>query len=148
LCGGDLIGGVDYMRRRKQVDLSLSKCRSAISNGTHLLSDLDHRGAWARRLRDLMAAHLSDLGGADAVSESERVLIRRSAMLTLQLELLEQRFALNEGGEASSRDLEAYQRCTNTLRRTLESLGLRRRPRDVTTPLEYARQRERAEARP
>jgi len=31
-----------------------------------LLADLDHRGAWARRLRDLIADHTSDLGGDDA----------------------------------------------------------------------------------
>jgi hypothetical protein len=80
-----------------------------------------------------MAAHTSDLGGEEALSEAERVLIRRASMLSLQTELMEQRFALNDCGEASAKQIEVYQRTTNTLRRTLESLGLRRRPRDVTT---------------
>src|SRR5262245_9538391 len=106
--------------------------RSAITNGTTLLADLDHRGAWARRLRDLIADHTADLGGADAVSQAEKVLVRRAAMLTLQLELQEQRFALNDGGEATGKQIEIYQRTTNTLRRTLEALGLQRRARDVT----------------
>lgn len=119
-------------RSRRHSDVSLSRLRSAITNGSQLLADLDHRGAWARRLRDLIGLHLSDLGGEDAVSESEKVLVRRSAMLTLQLELMEQRFSENDEGQAGTKELETYQRATNTLRRTLEALGLQRRPRDVT----------------
>jgi hypothetical protein len=110
----------------------MKKLRSAISNGSQLLADLDHRKAWARRLKDLIAGSISDLGGIDAVSEHEKVLIRRAAMLTLQCELLEQRFAKNENGEATNKQIETYQRTTNTLRRVLESLGLERRARDIT----------------
>ena len=115
-------------RHRKLPDLSLSKVRAAITNGSQLLADLDHRGAWARRWRDLIAAILSDRGGEDNVSESGKVLVRRAAMLALQLELMEHRFSQNEGGEASNKQLECYQRVTNTLRRTLEALGLEREP--------------------
>jgi hypothetical protein len=117
---------------RKTLDLSQSRVRSAISNGSRLLNELDQRSAWARRLRDLITDHVADLGGADAASQAEKVLVRRAAMLTLQLELLEQRFALNDGGEASAPQIETYQRTTNTLRRTLEALGLERRAKDVT----------------
>ena len=53
-------------------------------------------------------------------------------MLALQAELMEQNFAANEDGAASAKALDCYQRLTNTLRRTLESLGLQRRARDVT----------------
>jgi hypothetical protein len=68
-------------------------------------------------------------------------------MLCLQLELQEQRFAQNENGEASAKQIETYQRCTNTLRRTLEALGLQRRPRNVTPSIaEYARQVRQREA--
>lgn len=84
------------------------------------------------------------------VSSGEMILVRRAAMLCLQSELMEQHWAQN-GGEASTKEIETYQRCTNTLRRTLESLGLRRVPRDVTPhPLDYARQldAEEAEAMP
>ena len=92
------------------------------------------RGAWARRLRDLISDHISDLGGEDALSTAERVLVRRAAMLCLQAELMESRFANNEHGEASAKQIETYQRVTNTLRRTLEALGLHRRPKDVNPP--------------
>ena len=44
-----------------------------------------------RRLKDLISAHESDLGGEDYVSESERRIVRRAAMLTIQLEMLDAR---------------------------------------------------------
>jgi hypothetical protein len=118
--------------RRKRPELNLSKLRSAISNGSQLFPDIDHRSAWMRRLRDLIADHISDLGGQDLISSAEMILVRRAAMLTLQLEMMEQRWAQNEG-EAGPKSIQTYQQCTNTLRRTLEALGLRRRQRDVTS---------------
>ena len=129
------------MAGRKQPQLSLSKTRSSITNGRHLLPEIDARSAWMRRLRDLIAEHTSDLGGDDLVSESERRLIRRAAMLCIQCEMLDAKFA-SEGGQASQNDLECYQRVTNTLRRCLESLGLSRRSKDVTPTLaEYLKTR-------
>jgi hypothetical protein len=136
------------MVARRRPDLTLRKVRAAISNGSQLLAELDHRSAWARRWRDIQAAHIADLGGEDALTEAERILIRRAAMLCLQLELQEQRFARNEDGLAGTKQIETYQRVTNTLRRTLESLGLQRRARDVSPPTleQYARQQQRLEA--
>jgi hypothetical protein len=37
---------------------------------------VDERGAWCRRLRDLINAHVSDLGGQDMVSSAEMILVR------------------------------------------------------------------------
>src|SRR5918997_846541 len=110
---------------RKRTALSLSRIRSAVTNGHRVLNDVDHRSAGMRRLRDLIQLHTNDLGGDDTISEAERRLIRRAAMLTLQLEMLDQKFATEDG--ACRLDLELYQRLSNTLRRLLESLGLQRR---------------------
>jgi len=79
--------------------------------------------------------HVRDLGGEDNVSEAERRLIRRAAMLTLQLELMEQRWAANEDQVVGANQLDVYQRMTGALRRVLETLGLQRRLRDVTPTL-------------
>jgi hypothetical protein len=50
-------------------------------------------------------------------------------------------------GEASIKQLECYQRTANSLRRLLESVGLKRRPKDVTpNPLDYAREYDRLKA--
>src|SRR5579862_9016347 len=121
------------MSARKQSQLSLRRTRSAVTNGKHLLADVDARSSWMRRLRDLIDAHTADLGGEDLCSEAEQRLIRRAALLTIQCEMYDKKFALNDG-EASQTDIETYQRLTNTLRRCLETLGLERRSRDVTPP--------------
>ena len=116
----------------RRFDLSLKKTRSALTNGTLIAGDdADGRAPWMRRLRDIVHAHVADLGGEDAISHSERVLLNCSAMLVLQLEMLEAAFAKN-GGMASPDQLNSYQRNLNTLRRTLEALGLGRRAKNVT----------------
>ena len=106
--------------------------RSRISNGSALLPGVDGRSTWVRRLRDLIALHLSDLGGDDAVSEAERSIVRRIATLTVELERMEGGFAL--AGEALPAQLDLYQRTAGNLRRLLEAIGLERRARDVSTP--------------
>jgi hypothetical protein len=112
--------------------------RSRITNGTAFLPGIDGRSAWIRRAKDLIAEHLSDLGGPGNASAAERSITRRVAVLSVELEHLEARFAT--AGAARPEDLDLYQRTANSLRRLLEAVGLQRRPRDVTPdPLDYAR---------
>jgi hypothetical protein len=115
------------------------QARSRISNGSAVLPGVDGRSTWVRRLRDLIGLHLSDLGGDDAVSEAERSIVRRAATLTVELERLEQTFAL--AGEAAPEQIDLYQRTANSLRRLLESVGLERRAKDVTPSLQDYLQR-------
>jgi hypothetical protein len=113
--------------------------RSAITNGSKLLAGVDGRSPWIRRAKDLIGEHLQDLGGPDNTSAAERSIVRRVAVLSVELEHLETRFAT--AGEANAEDLDLYQRTANSLRRLLEAVGLQRRPRDVTPdPLAYARE--------
>ena len=94
------------------------------------LGGVDGRSTWVRRLHDLIALHLSDLGGEDNVSEAEKRIVRRAATIEVECERMEHKFA--QDGEASASDLDRYQRASNTLRRHLETLGIARRARDVT----------------
>jgi hypothetical protein len=112
--------------------------RSRITNGKVLIAGVDQRSQWVRRCRDIITAHLSDLGGVDNTSAAERSIVRRASTLTVELERLETKFAL--AGEADAGDLEIYQRCANSLRRLLEAVGLSRRPRVVPSPDEYLNQ--------
>ena len=89
---------------------------------------------WLQRLDYLIDQHTADLGGEQAVSHSEKVLIARCGMLCLQMELQEQAFARNAGGIALPDQLIVYSRCLNSLHRVLHTLGLKRRPRDINTP--------------
>jgi hypothetical protein len=123
------------MAIRRRSDITVKKLRSAITNGSAvLMAGVDHRSAKVRRLLDLIRAHENDLGGEGHVTESECRLIRRAAMITLQLELMDTKFAQLDK-EVSDKALDTYGRMSNTLRRLLESLGLQRRSRDVTPSL-------------
>lgn len=103
--------------------------RARASNGV-LLPGVDQRSVWVRRAKDLIRDHLVDVGGEENASAAERSLIRRAACLTVELELLERKFAT--AGPASPDDLDLYQRTAGGLRRLLETVGIKRRPRDVT----------------
>jgi hypothetical protein len=104
--------------------------RSRIANGKALLANTDGRSTWARRFRDLYESHLADLGGEIETSEAERSIARRAATLAVELERMEAQFAT--AGAATSDELALYGTTANSLRRLLESTGLKRRPRDVT----------------
>jgi hypothetical protein len=104
--------------------------RSSVSNGSTLLSGVDGRSCWARRLRDLIELHEADRGGQSNISEAERAIIRRASTLIVEAERLEAKFAL--AGEAEPADLDLYQRISNSMRRLFEAVGIERRPRDVT----------------
>lgn len=100
---------------------------------------------WARRLKDLMRQHVLDLGGLENISQAELLLVRRAATLTIECERFETKFCFAEGGP-DAKQLDAYQRAANSLRRLLTALGIKRRAKDITpdiaTPLEYARSRQ------
>jgi hypothetical protein len=118
-----------------------------MTNGA-ILPGTDGRSTWGRRLRDLCALHFSDLGGDENISEAERAIIRRAAVIITELERMEKSFALSEGAPDISQ-LETYQRMANTMRRLLEAVGLQRRPRDVTPSLsQYLNARARVAGRP
>lgn len=117
------------MKSNTSGDLSPAT-RSAVTNGSRDFVDGDGRSPWARRWRDLVALHSSDLGGADALSEAQASLVRRVA--TIEIELEAQEGKLSKGEQI---DLDAYTRAAGHLRRILETLGLKRVPRDVTPDL-------------
>lgn len=124
---------------RQTVNPVPSRQRSRVTNGSVLLPGIDGRSPWVRRCKDVIALHLSDLGGVDNTSAAERSLIRRASVLTVELERLEARFA--GAGEADAGDLDLYQRTAGNLRRLLEAVGIQRRAKDITPsdPLTYAR---------
>jgi hypothetical protein len=76
-----------------------------------------------------MRAFVADLGDPNTISAAERALCRRAAVLVVELERIEVRFA---EGTHNHVDLDLYARGTGHLRRVLVDLGLKRVPRDVT----------------
>jgi hypothetical protein len=128
-------GAVDatsFAARPALVEPSPRRQRSRITNGRALLPGIDGRSAWTRRAKDVIAAHIADLGGVDNTSAAERSLIRRAGILTVELERLEAKFANSDTTDLN--DLDTYGRTAGNLRRMLEAIGLKRRARDITTP--------------
>lgn len=111
-----------------------ARARSRVSNGKALFAEpTDQRLAWPRRLRDLLTLHINELGGENNVSAAERSIIRRVATITVELEILERKFALSDG--ANPTDLDLYLRAAGGLRRLLEVVSLKRVARDITPPM-------------
>jgi hypothetical protein len=118
---------------RQQIGRHKDPLKSRIANGSELLPGVDGRSLWARRLRELLHEHVTALGGEDNISPAELALLRRAITLIVECERREVEFA--KAGQVSDAQLSVYQTSINTLRRTLEALGLQRRSRDVTPSL-------------
>jgi hypothetical protein len=119
--------------------------RSRVGNGAKLLPATDGRSMTARRFKDLVLDISADLGGKDILSEGERQLIRRAALLSAECERQEALAVRDErrpDGEIVWKpdapfrfDIDRYLAITNALRRVLETVGLKRVSRDVTPDL-------------
>jgi hypothetical protein len=91
----------------------------------------DGRSASYRRFKDLVLDIAADLGGPENLSTAEMQLIRRASMLSAECERQEA-LAVREDVEF---DCDGYVVKTNALRRVLETIGLKRAPRDITPSL-------------
>ena len=97
------------------------------------LADLDKRTTAAKRARDLINSVTADLGGVDNLGVGERQVIQRAVLLGVMAEDIESRWLL---GEAVDPVILAT--ISNAQRRLLETVGLKRVPRNVTpTVAEY-----------
>jgi hypothetical protein len=92
------------------------------------LDAIDGRTSAARSARDMMADIESDLGGRDQCSTAELQLIQRAAITGAILEDMEAQWLA--GGPI---DAATYTALGNAQRRYLETVGLKRAPRDVTS---------------
>ena len=103
------------------------RVRSAVSNGRRKFVDASGRTAWARRHSDLVALYCDDLGGASILSRAQIALAERAATLEVELQAMEGR--LSEGDRTV--DLDLFVRATGALNRTLKTMGIERRVREV-----------------
>jgi hypothetical protein len=120
--------------RRQRAPTRVSEAmrpRSAVTSGRKLFVDSGNPNtAWSRRYHDLVVAHCGDLGGIDTLSVAQMSLIRRAAAIECELERLDARLSAGE-----LVDLDSYGRCAGHLRRLFETIGVERKPRDVTPTL-------------
>jgi len=110
--------------------------RAAVSNGSRLhAGEVDGRTEAARRFRDVLAEIVSDLGGADILSEGQRQLARRAAMMSVEAERQEA-----EAVAGGKLDPDSFGALADRLGRVFNRLGLKRvaRPVGPQSMKEYA----------
>ena len=140
--------GVGPVGRGAAKPVNRARTRSRVTTGRKVFVEGDGNSRWARRYRDLIAAHCQDLGGVDLLSEAQTSLIRRASAIELELEQMEGKLSLGE-----QIDLDVFTRSASHLRRLFEVLGIGRKCRDVRlidgtvdVPWSPMRERLRAEA--
>jgi hypothetical protein len=94
------------------------------------LADLDGRTRAAQAVRSTMTAIATDLGGSEHLSTGEHQIIKRAALTGAMLEDMAARWLLGEPVDPA-----LYATLSNAERRLLETVGLKRRARDVTPTL-------------
>jgi hypothetical protein len=97
-----------------------------------VLEGIDGRSYAARRYRELGASLSADLGGD--LTEAQKQLVRSAAGLVVLRERLDVE-------AANDRPIDYQEYCTisNSLRRVLSTIGLKRIPKDITAESDQAR---------
>jgi hypothetical protein len=114
------------MAGRGKADIPHARVRTAIANGRAILEGVDGRSHVARRYRELGALISADMGGVDTLTEAQKQLVRSAAGLVVLRERLDVKAVKGEKVEAGE-----YCAVSNTLRRVLITIGLKRDPRDI-----------------
>jgi hypothetical protein len=92
--------------------------------------DENDLSAPARRFRALIGRMVDDLGGSETLSAGQQQLVKRCAMISVACELMEK-----EAISGQPLNAIAYGTLTGHPTRTLNALGLKREPIDVTPAL-------------
>jgi hypothetical protein len=108
--------------------------RNGITNGriTRLPSPIQYP-PWQDRVQSITDGLLSDLGGEEEASFSERILCERVSVLVLQLEIMSATWGERNEGVATTDQLWVYNRCLSSLGQIAKLLadGLARRAKPV-----------------
>jgi hypothetical protein len=116
--------------RSKRASDKILPLHAKLTNGRKVFAIGDGRSAWTVRFKRPFASHTESLGGAANLSTAKLSLIRRVAAIETQLEQLE---SLMASSVCEMPELDLYNRLSGNLRRLLETLGLERQARDVTS---------------
>jgi hypothetical protein len=111
---------------------------SRIANGRVLMPTAKGTSVWARLMREALGSLMQHAGGADMVSETQKLAARRVAFLEAELIYLENEIALarEKGLIPDANKLALYGMLADRQRRLAgEALGWNRAARDITPSL-------------
>jgi hypothetical protein len=106
------------------------KGRTKVTNSGQLFIDRDAQLKVSRRFHDVLASIVTDLGGVERLSEGQKQMARRCAMLSVECEKME-----SAAVAGLPFDVESYGQLTDRLGRAFQRLGLKRVMHDVTPDL-------------
>jgi hypothetical protein len=124
------------LRHRRALSCEQSKAarapkgRSKVPNGQLPFIEGDARRKISRRFRDVLASIVTDLGGVERLSEGQKQMARRCAMLSVECEKME-----SAAVAGLPFDVDRYGLLTDRLGRAFQRLGLKRVMHDVTPDL-------------
>lgn len=118
-----MVGNTPQKAKRKPT------ASTRVGNGKVLLAGADGRSIIMRRMREILAALHSDMGGDP--SEAKMIIARRATSIAAWCETQEARLANNE-----PIDIAEFTTATNALRRLLADIGLDRKAKDITPDLD------------
>jgi hypothetical protein len=106
------------------------KGRSKVPNGQLPFIEGDARFKVSRRFREVLVSIVTDLGGVERLSEGQKQMARRCAMLSVECEKME-----SAAVAGLPFDVDRYGLLTDRLGRAFQRLGLRRVAHDMTPDL-------------
>lgn len=110
--------------------------QSRVTNGKTLLPGVRKDSVFGRIMADTLVNLISHCGGAENLSATQQLSCRRIAFLEADLVFLESAIAeCRNKGETPTEQLDLYCRLTNAQRRSCETVGWQRTPRDLTPDL-------------
>ena len=107
---------------------------SRIGAGKTLLPTANCSSTWARLVKSTIRSLVVHCGGADLISETQKLAARRVSVLEAELVHLEDRFAAarEQGEEPDPLTLDLYGRLADRQRRLADPLGWHRAQRTVS----------------
>lgn len=103
---------------------------------------LDYRTRLGKLVTQMHRSLVNDLGGEQAVTTAQRILVDRIIIKVAMIGFQEQAYLRGE-----SRDFKDYLGLTNSLRSDLALLGLQRREKDCLTLTDYLNDLNRSDKR-
>jgi hypothetical protein len=123
-------------RLRREAQQRQPKAKSKTANGSAYMPGVDGRSQMARRVHDIGAQIIADLGGLERISEAKLQLVRRFASAATLAEMMEANVI-----NGFPVDIADYGLLLTNMTRITTRIGVRRRPKLIDVDANGAKKR-------